>query len=507
MEAPLNRRSPIVFAAALGFLAATSASRALAFEGYQVASPVVRDNLAVYFVHGRSAASPTPQTLDQALARGDVRIHESAERPVTIENLSGQSVFIQLGTLIKGGLQDQVVAQDVILPPHSGLLPLSIFCVDPFRSTPRGDEDATTFTANGTLFPSRMARLTLLAAGADSKPMERLRQSGIWWSIDTARGALAQAAGEALEPPQVPTWQSDVIADLRPQVLLGARQSSWRTSLPLALENQKLATLLANYPDAFAAKADRRDVIGAVFVVNGKIEGAEIYQSHRLFGRMWPGLLRAYATQAIAAGGAATETLPPVSAVKASLAAAARGELRADAAAGAPIVRDSDAAIFAEARTAGGNVVHRSLVPKRIDAIASPDALVASILQAGTVDGRPLAGLDSDNVVVLSSAAPGTWSATVAPSLSAARIVNVSAQGAGAAFADSLRAQAAWHEAANRRAVTLWAVTPAAGVLAFLIVLILRRRAAIGRLVRRVAVTLASSQGATLRPASARTRR
>src|SRR5262249_55324705 len=159
---------------------------------------------------------------------------------------------------------------------------------------------------------------------------------------------------------------------------------------PLALENRRLGELQQHYLDAFAVDAAGDEVIGAVFAINGRIEGAEFYQSHELFGRMWPNLLRAYATQALAASDAAADELPPVSAVQASLAAAQEDQARGRATGSPFVVRESDAAILTEARERDGGWVHRSYVPK-LDltrSLDTPDAMIAGILQRGEVDGR-----------------------------------------------------------------------------------------------------------------------
>jgi hypothetical protein len=503
----LNRSLLVfVFAAGLLALAAGASSNAWSFEGsgfedYRIANPVVRDNLAVYFVHGNGTSAAAPISLEQALATGAVKINESAKRPVTIENLSGASVFIPLGTLLVGGLQDQVVSRSLILPPGSGPVALSLFCVDPFRSTARGDEDPTTFSSTGALFPSRMARLAILAAGADTKAVEQIRQDGVWWSIDTLRAQLTRVLGEPLEPAQAATWKNDERNDGSSEVVLRARQSPWRTSLPVALTNGKLAELLAPYLDAYAPEAASDDVIGAVFAVNGRIEGAELYQSHELFGRMWPNLLRAYATQALAASEPAAEMmLPPVSEVEASLAAAGAAPQNP---ASALLARETAGAIVTETRATDGSLVQRSYVPKMPelalgDASDTPDALVANILQRGEVAGQPLAALRNDDVMVLQNAEPGRWSAAIAPSLAVARAVDpalwpqwerIQAERDRALL---MAQQADWQARALAQSRSRITVTAAIWGIVLLLVLV-RRRAALGRGVRVCARALAAA--------------
>src|ERR1035441_11056658 len=46
---------------------------------------------------------------------------------------------------LKGGRQDRVLTTDLILPAHSGKLPISSFCVEQGRWTRRGNEPAEQF--------------------------------------------------------------------------------------------------------------------------------------------------------------------------------------------------------------------------------------------------------------------------------------------------------------------------------------------------------------------------
>jgi hypothetical protein len=311
-------------------------------QAFEISNAVVHENLAVYFVHGTGQGNPTPLTLDQAMSRGAVRIYDDG--PLAIENVSGQSVLVQLGDLLKGGLQDQVVGTSFMLPPRSGRVPLGTFCVDPFRSAARQGENPHRFVSVGQ-FPSRVAKLSMLSGSSDSKAIREIRQSGIWWSIDTLRSRLSDRLGVEMEPPRAAHWPGDDAQNVRANTVLAARRSSWTSSLPLALENRRLVQAQQGYISALNATAVRgADLIGAVFAINGRVEGAEIYQSTALFRQAWPKLLRAYATEAIASAGSATEVLPSPATINNYLTAAQQGQTR-DRTAG------SDVLSFARARS------------------------------------------------------------------------------------------------------------------------------------------------------------
>jgi hypothetical protein len=400
---------------------------ALAFD-YRISHPVVYDNLAVYFVHGNGTGMAAPVTLEQASREGLVKVYESDGHPVQVENFSGRSVFIQLGDLLVGGTQDQVAGWDAILPPHSGRVTLDTFCIDPFRSVPRAGETAATFSVPGGLFPWRMAKLSMLASDSNSKAAHKIRGLGVWWSIDTVRSQLSQRLGEPMEPPMAVRWNR-VDRDERGERALASRQSPWTTSLPLALRNRRLAQAQRPYVDALNAGGKGASIIGAAFVINGKLSGAEVYQSHALFERMWPKLLRAQAIEAIARKDVGRHVRPSANEVKTLLVAAQTRQARAwTFQHGRFLVRDSENAIYTEAVDRGEdwvrsnyeaddpNWIHRSYLPK-LDPSATalrPDAMLVKALQTGELNGHAIESLgESQDVLFNSNPAHDRWWAII----------------------------------------------------------------------------------------------
>src|ERR1700688_1757446 len=155
-----HRLKLALFGALLALNCVPPAVPAHAFD-FPIASPVTYGNLTAYPITGGGARGTAPLTLQQAMGQGRVRVYHPERGPAMIENLSDQPVFVQFGTLLAGGLQDQVVAQGLVVPPHSGLMPLPTFCADPFRSTGRDGEASGWFGLAGMLFPWRMAKLRL----------------------------------------------------------------------------------------------------------------------------------------------------------------------------------------------------------------------------------------------------------------------------------------------------------------------------------------------------------
>src|SRR5581483_4228075 len=129
-----------------------------------VSGPIIHENLAIYLIHGKSASGPVPLTLDEALAKRVVKVHETGNvNELQVENLGNEEVFVQSGDIVKGGQQDRVLSVSLMLPPKSGRIPIGSFCVEQGRWTARGKEDARTFATASAVVPSREAKIAMKA--------------------------------------------------------------------------------------------------------------------------------------------------------------------------------------------------------------------------------------------------------------------------------------------------------------------------------------------------------
>jgi hypothetical protein len=414
----MSRWSTVALAGVLlSFAILGGPTHAFAFD-FQISNPASGGNLSVYFVEGNGPGGPggsSIMSLDQAVAQGAVKVYQQraawtkdaaghqiqVNGPVALENLSGQSIFLQLGGLVAGGLQDQVIARTYLLPPGPGRVSIDTLCVDPFRSVMRLGESAEQFSAPSALFPWRMARVTALAANSETAAPQMfsrdVRQLGIWWSMDSLRVALGQKLGTPLEPATAASWNED--DDLRANTLLADRHSGWKNSLPLSLQNPEMAKALQPFSRALEGKGANGKIIGAVFVINGQVEGADIYQSHDLFMQMWPKLLRAYATEAVALAGTKRAHLPKIRQLRQFLTAAEQAPAR-DFGSGNS-VHESDAAIYTATVDKNGAWVYRSYVAKLPTDALLPEGAIVNILESGKVSERTLAGLEDNEMVVL----------------------------------------------------------------------------------------------------------
>jgi hypothetical protein len=357
----MHRRSLLALAASSLALLSLGLTPSRA-DGYRITGPVIHENLAIYLVHGKSAAGPVPLTLAEALARRTVKVHETGNvNELQVENLGGEEVFIQSGDIVKGGQQDRVLSVSLMLPPKSGRIPIASFCVEQGRWAARGKEDVKTFATASASVPSREAKLAMRAPVpvASSEPV---RTTGHRGDVRTAYGANESSRQQQIWA-KVRKVQEGLSSNLGVTVNAAASQSS----LQLALENEKLKDAQDAYLKALLRPGEKADdVVGYVFAVNGKLNSAEVYPSNGLFRKMWPKLLQASVTEAIGQKNAASDPAPAGDSAQTFLTEAMTG-----AASEKPLTaglrletRAAAHAYYFETRRADGAFVHRSYLAK-----------------------------------------------------------------------------------------------------------------------------------------------
>jgi hypothetical protein len=320
-------------------------------EEPHVTGPLTYGNLAIYFVHGPAAAGAVPQTLEDAIAKGQVKVHETGSvNDLNIENIGDHEVFVQAGDIVKGGRQDRVLSVDLLLPPRSGLVSIAAFCVEPERWTARGAEDPTKFSSSTHAMPSHDAMLeiqsyagTLTTTPAAPAPNPSETQVEVWSSVRTTQDKLARSVGQSV------------------------KKSASPSSLQLSLENEKLKQAEAAYVTALQSGGETGDdIVGYVYVINGKIKSADVYMSNAFFRTMWRKLLAANVTEAIGEGTVPTATQPSLHDVQAFLAGAQatpKSERNMNASVRL-VVGQNDHILYTESRRADDNWLHRKYVAK-----------------------------------------------------------------------------------------------------------------------------------------------
>jgi hypothetical protein len=345
----------VVYAAA-----GASGPAAFASEGLHIAGPHIHENLAVYFLRGRSAVGPVPLTLQEALVKDAVKLIETGNvNELEIENTGTEEVFIQAGDIVKGGKQDRMLTVSFVLPPKSGRVPIASFCVERGRWSARGAEDHSRFSSAAEAMPSKAGLLAIATtsprkpndpAGTAAKRAEReegaIRQGEVWEAVAGVQRRLSRELKATVAAPESVT------------------------SLQLSLENENLKKARTAYLEALEPLGRAQDdIVGYVAVINGKFSSANLYPSNGLFRKMWAKQLAAVATEAIGekpTAGSEAQAPPSAAAAKEFLEAAEKGkeQERVSAAGMRQETRESDHAVYTEARGPGGQWVHRSYLAK-----------------------------------------------------------------------------------------------------------------------------------------------
>ena len=277
----MMRRSVFSWMSAFGLIVATALGVAAFGWGhwavpaapqkdeYHLEGPFTEGNLSVFLVRGHDKIKgQTFITLQEALVQKKVIVRETREvNELSIENVSSEEIYVQSGDIVKGGQQDRMLVTDLILPPHSGVIPIGAFCVENGRWSRRGNEEVTQFNSSANTVASREVKLAA---------KERGSQSEVWAEVAAAQDKLGRVTGGSV------------------------RGAASPTSFQLALENHAVQTSADTYVKALSGIVDgKTDVIGYVFAINGKINSADIYASNALFQKLWPKLLQASAIEAV----------------------------------------------------------------------------------------------------------------------------------------------------------------------------------------------------------------
>jgi hypothetical protein len=339
-------------------------------DDYRVTGPVIHENLAIYLVHGKSASGPVPLTLEEALAKRTVKVHETGNvNELQIENLGTGEVFVQSGDIVKGGQQDRVLSVSLVLPPKSGRINIASFCVEQGRWTARGREDVKTFATASAAIPSREAKIAMRAPAPAAEPASTVQINPLSSFGSRGTSRLQAYTGENVGQRQQEVWRRvrRVQDSLSTNVGAPVNSATSESSLQLALENEKLKDAQAAYLNALKGAGEKGDdVLGYVFAVNGKLNSAEVYPSNGLFRKMWPKLLQASVTEAISHKNTDNDAAPAGEAALAFLTEAAAGkstekllpaEVKLE-------MRDAEKAFYFETRRASGAFVHRSYLAK-----------------------------------------------------------------------------------------------------------------------------------------------
>ncbi|HYT32504.1 MAG TPA: DUF6569 family protein, partial [Thermoanaerobaculia bacterium] len=261
-----------------------------AASGVRVEGPLVNQNLAIYVVRGKVTDSRKYITLDEAMREKTVVLRElgtgsgqdrSQVNELEIQNKSDRWLYIQAGDVIQGGKQDRTIGTDVAIPPHSKPQPISAFCVEHGRWTPR---------SGGMAFESNTA---LLGSNKMKKSIQgEKNQSAVWAEV-------ARQEAKASEMVTV-TGESPALA-------------SATGTYNAIVQNSQIRGERADYVNALLPQLEKRsDAVGIVVAINGELTAADVYASSALFHKLARKLVESYALEALLARKQAGASAAPV---------------------------------------------------------------------------------------------------------------------------------------------------------------------------------------------------
>ena len=239
--------------------------------GETISGPYTYRNLTVFLIHRTDTVrAGKMMTLQEGLRRKKVVVYETGDvGELAIRNLSrDHSIYIQAGDIVKGGQQDRVIPRDMVVPPRSGKIPIPSFCVEQGRWEGRGNEAATAFGSSNNQLASRKLKLAARLNG---------QQGEVWAEVEESQTKLDKVLSSNV--------RSEVSA----------------SSLQLTYENDSLNRSVDAYIQELSGIIDgKKNVTGFAFAINGEVNSVDVYRSNTLFRKLWPKLLRAAATEAIA---------------------------------------------------------------------------------------------------------------------------------------------------------------------------------------------------------------
>lgn len=238
-------------------------------SNYRLSGPYTHKNLTIFLVHGKELMpGKSFLTLQEALAQKKVIVYETKDvNELAIRNLSNQDVYVQAGDVVRGGEQDRMISTDFIVPPRSRRMPIAAFCVESDRWNRRGNEAPVSFSSSNNSVATK--ELKLAAKRSNS-------QEAVWENVKVAQTKLSENLSVTVAAASSPT------------------------SYELAVSNSAVIAGGNEYIKALSGiLRGKRDVIGYVFAINGKVNSADVYASRALFMKLWPKLLRASAVEAI----------------------------------------------------------------------------------------------------------------------------------------------------------------------------------------------------------------
>jgi hypothetical protein len=250
-------------------------------SSFHFVAPVRHENLEIHFLIGASV-QPDYLTLAEGCSQQIAEVFETGRvgRLAVWNKSTDRPLFIQLGELLKGGLQDRTVATDLVLDPGEKYDGLPTYCVERARWSKREAEDHTKFTHGQEFVSTKPLRKSVERRGD---------QAEVWAAVSKAQLNMASA---------VPGYTESEVSP---------------SSYKMSLED---AALQKNVEEWFHVIHERSPLdektVGVAVTINSRLEKIDWYGHAQTLHRLWPGLLRAAVLEALVEKRAEIESARPL---------------------------------------------------------------------------------------------------------------------------------------------------------------------------------------------------
>lgn len=225
-------------------------------------------NLTILLIRGKDQINREYLSLEEAMEQKKIILHETGSvGELSADNKSDKHIFIMSGDIVKGGKQDRTIAEDIILKPGCKNVPLKSFCVERSRWSQRGSESTAQFSSSKKILSNKNLKIAA---------REKKEQQAVWAEVADFQDKAGKNVGSDIK----------------------SNQSA--TSLQLTLENKDLESAVKEYIKATEPLfADKTDILGFAFCVNGKISTVDIFGNAVLFAKLKAKLVESAANEAV----------------------------------------------------------------------------------------------------------------------------------------------------------------------------------------------------------------
>lgn len=258
----------------VNFLESNETSKSFTYENLRLYPVYAKDSFKTIFKNiGKYTA------LQEAIQKNKIKVTEKSAggsvNDLTVENISSDTIIIICGDVVKGGQQDRIVEEDIVLAPKSGKKNLKVFCVE----------------------SGRWSRNTISVGNRDGLAMEsKPAEFNTYYS----KGSMSLRKVVEKDKDQSKVWSK--VEELN---TTNKTQTSTKTYTAIS-SSESFNKKLDAYLKFFNGKFADQNIIGVIVVTGNKVLGCDLFATNAIFKGQLQSLLHSYATEAILNGSPVT---------------------------------------------------------------------------------------------------------------------------------------------------------------------------------------------------------